>query len=271
LSGTFLHFSPEKQGDMSEELIIPEETMEVHKHPRHVMHSKKWAEYLLEFVMIFFAVFLGSVAENIRERKLENKKGMEYLESYKNDLLQNQITFQHFDSLFVQLLPVYDSISSIYHDKQENSELQRLSRLLSRGKRTVVVPLSTTNYAQMVNSGSMRLIDNKEITNAMSKYNDEINTYKEFDLQLKEMRSNVYPEVLKIEDLHNFYSFNKDGNPAPDYIPDMDKFPELSREQRTILVNYYRLYISQTRTELKNLRSLKRTNDALLELIEQRH
>ncbi len=29
-----------------------EENMEVHKHPHHVTHKKKWGEYLLEFYMI---------------------------------------------------------------------------------------------------------------------------------------------------------------------------------------------------------------------------
>jgi hypothetical protein len=41
--------------------------MEVHKHPHHVAHKKKWSEYLLEFFMLFLAVFLGFIAENVRE------------------------------------------------------------------------------------------------------------------------------------------------------------------------------------------------------------
>jgi len=51
------------------EIIDPKsetENMEVHKHPHHVTHKKKWTEYLLEFFMLFLAVFLGFVAENIR-------------------------------------------------------------------------------------------------------------------------------------------------------------------------------------------------------------
>ena len=31
--------------------------MEVHKHPHHVSHKKKWGEYILELLMIFLAVF----------------------------------------------------------------------------------------------------------------------------------------------------------------------------------------------------------------------
>src|ERR1035437_1981901 len=41
--------------------------MEVHKHPHHITHKKKWGEYFLEFLMIFLAVTLGFFAENLRE------------------------------------------------------------------------------------------------------------------------------------------------------------------------------------------------------------
>src|SRR5450759_535969 len=62
------------------------ENMEVHKHPHHVTHKKKWGEYLLEFFMIFLAVFLGFVAENIREHIVENDRAKEYAISLVQDL-----------------------------------------------------------------------------------------------------------------------------------------------------------------------------------------
>ena len=40
--------------------------MEVHHHP-HVA-KKNFKEYFLEFIMIFLAVTLGFIAENIREK-----------------------------------------------------------------------------------------------------------------------------------------------------------------------------------------------------------
>ena len=42
----------------------PSTNMEVHKHPHHVTHKKKWGEYLLEFFMLFLAVFLGFVGRH---------------------------------------------------------------------------------------------------------------------------------------------------------------------------------------------------------------
>ena len=42
------------------------ENMEVHHHPDLHHKPKKWKEYFLEFLMIFLAVTMGFIAENIR-------------------------------------------------------------------------------------------------------------------------------------------------------------------------------------------------------------
>lgn len=57
------------------------DNMEIHKHPHHVTHKKKWGEYILEFLMLFLAVFLGFIAENIREHYVENERTKEYAQS----------------------------------------------------------------------------------------------------------------------------------------------------------------------------------------------
>ena len=54
------------------------QTMEVH-HPHHPTHKKKWSEYLLEFFMLFLAVFLGFIAESIRETSVERHREKEYI------------------------------------------------------------------------------------------------------------------------------------------------------------------------------------------------
>lgn len=246
-----------------------QENMDVYKHPSLETFKKKWSKYFLQFLMIFLAVFLGYYSENYRESITERNRGKQYLDAYKNDLLQNQVTYKEYDSLFMQLLPVYDSIVFIYHEQKENEELQSLARLLAKGKRTINVPLSTTNYFQMVNSGSIRLIENKDIMVEMSKYNDAITGFKDFDIQLKGVRGNIYPEVLKIEDMHDFIQFDENGSPIKGYVPQMDKFPVLSSEQRRVLVNYYKLYVSQTLAELNRLRDLSKTNNKLLDLIDK--
>src|SRR5215213_7823159 len=93
------------QPDPSNEIIPVEDTetinpiqqtenMEVHKHPHHVTHKKKWGEYLLEFFMLFFAVFLGFIAENIRESYVERHREKQYMQSLLKEL--------NFDSSMLQ-------------------------------------------------------------------------------------------------------------------------------------------------------------------------
>src|SRR3982750_4314445 len=68
------HFPDDNQAPK----LIQAENMEVHKHPHHVTHKKKWGEYFLEFLMLFLAVTLGFIAENIREHIAEHNRAEEY-------------------------------------------------------------------------------------------------------------------------------------------------------------------------------------------------
>jgi hypothetical protein len=52
--------------------------MEVH-HSHHPTHKKKWTEYLLEFFMLFFAVFLGFLVENFREHQIEEGRAEKHM------------------------------------------------------------------------------------------------------------------------------------------------------------------------------------------------
>ncbi len=54
--------------------------MEVHHHP-HMGH-KHFKEYFLEFLMIFLAVTMGFIAENIREHFTDRSKETEYIHGF---------------------------------------------------------------------------------------------------------------------------------------------------------------------------------------------
>jgi hypothetical protein len=54
------------------------ESMEVHHHPQLEHKPKPWKEYLLEGFMIFIAVMMGFIAENIRE-DISNKEHVRHL------------------------------------------------------------------------------------------------------------------------------------------------------------------------------------------------
>lgn len=62
--------------------------MEVHHHPN--VERKSFKEYFFEFLMIFLAVTMGFVAENIREHFSDTKTAHVSMNSYRNDLQGNQ-------------------------------------------------------------------------------------------------------------------------------------------------------------------------------------
>ena len=85
------------------------ENMEIGKHPHHITHKKKWGEYVLEFLMLFLAVFLGFLAENYRETLVNKEKEHHYLQNMVADLKSDttdlnfaiyyqQLWYNHLDS-----------------------------------------------------------------------------------------------------------------------------------------------------------------------------
>jgi hypothetical protein len=57
----------------TENLKLSTDQMEVHHHPQLEHNRKPWKEYLLEGFMIFIAVMMGFIAENIREDITNNE------------------------------------------------------------------------------------------------------------------------------------------------------------------------------------------------------
>jgi hypothetical protein len=161
----------EEKIELSTPNIQPDnETMEVHKHPHHVTHKKKWGEYLLEFFMLFLAVFLGFVAENIREHKVEIERENEFIYSLANDIkkdigqgdslqIKNKLSVQSCDSLLI-LLSGKEIITNSYPAYFLWSSVNGF---------TDFVPNDGT-IQQLKNSGALRLIRKKNVVDKLMEY-----------------------------------------------------------------------------------------------------
>src|SRR5205085_9919354 len=156
------------------EIINPSQepgNMEVHKHPHHVTHKKKWVEYLLEFFMLFLAVFLGFVAENIREHQVEKERELAFIKSLTLDLgddikgLDAMIVFEH------AAISKLDTLMHLLNDpglaKQNGDQLYYVARI---GPRAYPFVNNSRTFDQLKNSGSFRLIRNAEASNNIMDY-----------------------------------------------------------------------------------------------------
>ena len=130
--------------------------MEVHHHP-HV-EKKGFKEYFLEFLMIFLAVTLGFFSENVREYFDEEKTTKQYLEDFRQELLQNKDLYQRYDSLFAREIPATDSLMKIFINKKENDDLSTTARLITFTRQVFVSTIGKAAYDQMVHSGGLKYI-----------------------------------------------------------------------------------------------------------------
>jgi hypothetical protein len=239
--------------------------MEVHHHPDLHHKKKNFKEYFLEFLMIFLAVTLGFIAENIREHITETKSAHQYLESFRNDLLQNQIQLKKYDSLYTNELPVYDSIVTIFYEKTENKNLPLLSRLLLLGQVNFIITINTPTYQQLISSGSMRYLKNAALKESMAHYEDGINSLIDYNDRIISTLDNQLEDVSKLEDMHDFWNSHKN---FVGYTPDMQPF-NLTMKDRNFIIEYNKLFSVQAISDSKILKALLRSNYALVKLINK--
>jgi len=171
-------------------------SMEVHKHPHHVTHKKKWAEYLLEFFMLFLAVFLGFIAENIREHKVERNREKEYLRSMFEDLKTDTSTINTFYNNADSAINKIDSLITLLRrpDREKYGKtLYYFARVITTRLGRIV--LTDRAFEEMKSSGSLRLINNEKLSDSISHYYAEQTRFKE-QAELQIIRMTAYSELV---------------------------------------------------------------------------
>jgi hypothetical protein len=153
------------------------ENMEVHKHPHHVTHKKKWGEYLLEFIMLFLAVFLGFLAENLREQTVEHHREKEYIESLvedlKSDTLQANEVLIKLNNRSIGIDSVIAALSSPEIIENSNNAY----RFWSKNMGFADFISNDRTIQQLKNSGGLRLIRNKVVSDGIMKYDQVLRDY----------------------------------------------------------------------------------------------
>jgi hypothetical protein len=195
------------------------ENMEVHKHPHHVTHKKKWGEYLLEFFMLFLAVFLGFVAENIREHSVEKEKEKHYIESLVNDLRSDTsemsyiLTNQRYD------IAEMDSALSIPISRLHNISIQDTfyHHFVYFYSWVFIFFQHDNTLSQLKNAGGFSVLHNKMIVDSIGDlqlwYEQQVklngNYYNDFWRKVEDLGAHVMimpePPTWASDTLYKFY------------------------------------------------------------------
>lgn len=261
--------------------------MEVH---HHAHHPKKWKEYITEFLMLFLAVSMGFVAENIREKYTEKERSEELMQAFVMDVKENQ---KQLDSLIInntRISSYYDSLSFNHGFSKEKLDIKTLAANIDLwmyrflNKKTI--------FEQMKNTGALRYIQDKEILTAMLRYEESANflELRSVGTEPDQYNNEFRPALAKILPL-SFFKYigedelklvnKKDSLIQPGryenyaiYGAQIKKDVEnikLSKEQIQLLAKAWHFRLERITIGLKYQIELREQGGALLKLIEPKY
>jgi hypothetical protein len=166
------------------------ENMEVHKHPHHVTHKKKWGEYLLEFIMLFLAVFLGFIAENIREHVVEQNRAKEFSGSLVRDLQSDTIAINNQIKTGRLYIAVSDSLLKLSKTQLEGRNAAQFSFYTRFAYWTQPISWNRSTFEQIKNSGSLRYFRNDSLLKKILEYDAIVNDINS-EADVNKMRGNM--------------------------------------------------------------------------------
>jgi len=168
--------------------------------------------YLFQFLMLFLAVFCGFIAENWRVKLSEHQREKEFIhsivEDLKSDTLQSNLTLMQLKGINAGIDSVLILLSS--PEIVENSN--EAYRLWTKNLSLEAFVSNDRTIQQLKNSGELRLIRNKAVSDSIMKY-DQI--LKKYYVQSNLMYS-ALPNMTNYSDLFDFISLDKNQNiPIP--------------------------------------------------------
>jgi hypothetical protein len=139
--------------------------MEVHHHSHH---PKKWKEYITEFIMLFLAVSLGFMAENIREHQIEKHREIAYLKNVHEDLKLDLINIDNVLNSNTIRLQAMDTLFTIINNNTiTNEDVYYYIRNLAL---RATFESSHVGLDQIKSAGGLRMVKNSEIISGIQEY-----------------------------------------------------------------------------------------------------
>jgi hypothetical protein len=184
------------------------ENMEVHHHA-HVPHSKKWKDYLYEFLMLFLAVTAGFFVENTREYYIEHQRASHFSKQLLADLRLDSVMFENWNRGIQHMQKGYDSLFYLLIQKTSATDKEVLETLLPLAY-VFDVPATATTYNQMKSSGSLRYIENPGLTAHLQHYYDVLlpRSIKIADASYDYFSEHINPFYLKHIRIQDYDPFN---------------------------------------------------------------
>ena len=240
--------------------------MEVHKHPHHVMHKKNWPEYLLEFLMLFLAVFLGFLAENRREHLVDLKKERDYMLSLVQDLRHDTGEIDSQLNLGLRVSKKLDSLIDLLNEGNAEQNAFKLYCLGGSSNRIVNAEFENRTSVQLKSSGNFRLVRNEILSDSIRNYFATVSEVESMSARLELLQM----QAAEIRDrlFYNKYSTKKNPDAPFNYKPVISGDAKLITTNPDLIAEYSNRCNNRLSVLYNYLYSIRRTKQSAEGLIE---
>jgi hypothetical protein len=153
---------------------LPETAMEVHHHPQLDHKPKPWKEYLLEGFMIFIAVMLGFIAENIREDITNNEHVRQLTSQMIQDLKEDTTRLNDIILNETKILRSNDTLFSLLQEPLGKLDTKRMQRVAINAHNMWPFHPSLGAIAAIKNELHLKQFANSEIISYIARYEGNI-------------------------------------------------------------------------------------------------
>ncbi|HEX3386215.1 MAG TPA: hypothetical protein VHS53_13540 [Mucilaginibacter sp.] len=185
--------------------------MEVHHHPE--VEKKGYKEYLLEGLMIFLAVFMGFVAENIREKITDHEREKQYMESLVKDLAADTANLRIGFPMKDMRVKAIDSVFLFFETNAGSKTIPvDLYRLMRRATWDRLYSRNTGTINQLRNAGGLRLIRKQNVRDSLASYDwlwDRLGYYNDTYLSNQHNEEALLEKMLNGNDMVHAYRLNQ--------------------------------------------------------------
>jgi len=209
--------------------------MEVHHHPDIHHKPKKWKEYFLEFLMIFLAVTLGFIAENLREHITDSAKEKQYITGFIRNVKDDTANLRHVIEFDKRQVKGVDSMLKLAHANMaiDSNRKSFYYIAIKYFYNSSSFKSNDATLQQLKSTGDYRLIEKDHVADSLTKYDADIhNIYSQggyYEAYFKEILSRL--DELTDMTIFTDTSFVKNGKmmnkPFPQLRDDNGKLPTL--------------------------------------------
>jgi hypothetical protein len=223
--------------------------------------------------MLFLAVSLGFMAENIREHQIEQNREKQYIVSFVADLESDIVNI-------LEGMPRKDArikaIDTLFQYFNENPNVTSVPAIIVKKMKRAAYDRSyvrnTTTINQLKNSGNLRLIQNRRVVDSIASYDwrwSRVEYYRETYITNQKDIYHLEEEILEAKDIIGFY-INNDSLTSENSSPITGNI-RIRREKLNAYLNLLSRQLIVTKLDKENYRKIAVMSRDLINNIKQEY